>query len=161
MTRGSTGGSHWPHFWRIGRLACGVASVIAVLAEVAVVASAQPQPVTPNPPLTVKCGLRVVLVLDEWASISAADVTRTREAANAFVSALKDTGSELAITSFALNARTLTGYNVVTDATLPTFTTAINGFATGTGLNRNGTNWDAAAWSGPSTARLLPTSSCS
>jgi uncharacterized repeat protein (TIGR01451 family) len=123
---------------------CAVAAVVAGLAGVAVVASAQPVPVTPNPKLTAECGLRVMLVLDESASISAADVTRTREAANAFVSALKDTGSELAITSFALNARTLIGYNAVSDTTVPAFTSAINGFATGTGLNRNGTNWDAA-----------------
>ena len=132
------------NFGRIGRIVCGVAAVMAVLAGIAVVASAQPEPVTPNPALAAECGLRVMLVLDESASIMPADVTRTRDAANTFVSALTDTGSELAITSFALNARTLIGYNPVTAGTVSGFTNAINTFATGTGLNRNGTNWDAA-----------------
>lgn len=101
-----------------------------------------------NPTLTTGCGtLRVMLVLDESASINANDVAQTRLAANHLVDGLKDTGTELAITAFAVNARLLTptGYNLVTDATEPDFRAAIARFATGTiPGGRNGTNWDAA-----------------
>jgi hypothetical protein len=148
MTDGPAGDSHRRHFWRIGRLACGVAAVIAVLAGVAAFASAQttpPVPVTNNPELNVKCGLRVMLVLDESSSISDADVTRTRLAAGAFVSALRGTGSQLAIVSFAIGARTLADYREVSNGNSTYFANAIAAFATNVPFTgRAGTNWQDA-----------------
>ena len=131
----------------IGRLMCGVAAVIAALAAVAAVASAQVgphEPALPNPGLTAKCGnLRIILVLDESSSISAADVVRTQDAARAFVRGLNGTGTELAIDAFAANARRLSGYREVNDANTPSLNAAINTLA-GSGVSRAGTNWDAA-----------------
>lgn len=157
MTDESSHDSHRTHFWRIGRLVCGVVAAIGFMTAVSADVSAQTPPVavTQNPvpdaaspsggKLDAECGLRVVLVLDESSSISAADVTRTREAANAFVDALKDTGSPLAITSFAIGARQLIGYNDVNDDTLQSFRNAINAFATNVPFGgRGGTNWQDA-----------------
>ena len=63
MTDGLVGGSR-RHFSRLGRLVCGVAAVIAVLAGGVVVATAQittnPAPGA-NPPLEAECGLKVML----------------------------------------------------------------------------------------------------
>jgi uncharacterized protein YegL len=147
MINRSAGAPGRSHSWRIGRLVASLAAVIAALAGLAAFASAQVgnhEPALPNPALTAKCGnLRIILVLDESSSISAADVTRTQDAARAFVRGLNGTGTELAIDAFALNARRLIGYHEVNNVNTPSFNTAINTLA-GAGVSRAGTNWDAA-----------------
>ena len=125
-------------FWRIGRLVCGVAAVIWLVAAISGIASAQ----TPgnNPVLTARCGLKVALVLDESQSISAGSggfdaVEPVRSAATAFTQALLDTGSPLGITAFNSTGRsgppmrprsdvpaTGIGYSELTHANISMFT---------------------------------------
>lgn len=103
-------------------------------------------PADRNPDLTAHCGtLRVMLVLDESASINDADVSLIKRAAEHFVAGLDGTGTELAITGFAVGARNLMPYTLVDDATVREFDDAIATFATtGVPLSRSGTNWDDA-----------------
>jgi uncharacterized repeat protein (TIGR01451 family) len=98
----------------------------------------------PNDGLAVKCGLRVMLVLDESSSINATDAGHIRTAANAFVAGLKDTGTQLAITAFAITARNLVSYQEISNTTEPTFTTAINNNFIDQSPGRAGTNWTDA-----------------
>lgn len=121
---------------------CGLAAVGALMAGIAAVALAQnpgtgappPDPPgrLPNQDLHVACGIRIMLVLDESSSMTATDLTLTRTAATAFVNGLRGTGTELAMTAFALRARDLVTYRVVNNTTAPQFTTALqaanNGF---------------------------------
>jgi hypothetical protein len=93
-----------------------------------------------------------MLVLDESLSIGSADVTRTRQAADAFVNGLRDTGTQLGIIAFAVGARNLVSYQEVTAATLPTFRNAIENNFVSQSPNRTGTNWDHAF-------RLVPSGS--
>lgn len=98
-----------------------------------------------NPTLTTGCGtLRVMLVLDESASILAPDADLVKQAAEHFVAGLKDTGTELAISAFAVGARNLISYRLVDDATESSFQNAIDEFARDVPISRSGTNWDAA-----------------
>jgi hypothetical protein len=90
------------HGWRTGRLVCGLAATIGLLAAVPTATMAQNVP-TNNPGITAGCGLDVALVLDESTSISSAGaqaVADTRSAANRFVTALNGTGSHLLLTAF-------------------------------------------------------------
>jgi hypothetical protein len=132
MIDGSSEGYYRRGSWRIGRLVCGVAAIIPVLAGVAAVALAQlppTAPVTANPPLAARCGLKVQLVLDESGSIVSPtdEATKVRGAARAFVNALAGTGSSLAITAFQRTARQLIGYTPVTRGNENTFFSWING----------------------------------
>jgi hypothetical protein len=117
-------------------------------------------PVRTNPNLEVKCGLKVLLVLDESGSINTtlipnpegpgsmpARVPATvavRRAANGFVKDLEGTGSEVAIVSFATSARDGVPYMEVTPRTVDSFTKWIDNEVPG-GYNPSGsTNWQDA-----------------
>jgi hypothetical protein len=109
-------------------------------AAVLAVASAQTTP--GNPIITERCGLKVMLVLDESNSIYTGETTPAgtdtftadvREAATAFVEALEGTGSPLAITAFHSIARggvpevaTGAGYVEVVPGDVTLFTNWIN-----------------------------------
>jgi hypothetical protein len=116
------------NFFRIERLACVLALVLGLMAVVSPVASAQMT--ATNPTLKVRCGLKVMLVLDESASIPDFGATDdVREAATGFVKALLGTGSPLAITAFESRGRpgppeltTGIGYAEVTAGNVGTFT---------------------------------------
>jgi uncharacterized repeat protein (TIGR01451 family) len=104
-----------------------------------------------NPPIALRCNpLRVLLVLDESASVDQSDATEDVQAAAAgFVAALEGTGAELGIDAFSITARHGVDYHEVDAGTSNMFTQWINN-AAGTngynpaGANRSGTNWDAA-----------------
>lgn len=150
------------HFSRIGIFVCAFGAAIGLMAAVSGVASAQTA-TKENPPLKVRCGLKVMLVLDESQSIHAFGATKdVREAATTFVEALLGTGSRLAITAFASTARHGvpqptggSGYAEVTNGNIGTFRSwiqndynppenvTIPGFAGATKLSGT-TNWQDA-----------------
>src|SRR3954454_21116861 len=70
----------------------------------AVVAQAQQQPATaPNPNLTPRCGLKVIVVLDASYSIQQSKGTEdVRNAAKTFIGAFAGTGTSIAMFDFAL-----------------------------------------------------------
>jgi uncharacterized repeat protein (TIGR01451 family) len=96
-----------------------------------------------NENLTLRCGIDVMLVLDESGSIERFGATQAvKDATEAFLNALVGTGSRVAITEFSGNARPGVGYTTVTAPTLATggvFRNYINSFTP------NGwTNWQDA-----------------
>ena len=114
-----------------------VAVGLAIFAVTAVVASAGEQPPPPaaqpglqsvagaagNPDLVTKCGLNVVLVLDESGSIRGSaggpdSTEKVRVAAEAFLTGLSETGSRVAIIDFADRANIAIPYLGVTGQTL-------------------------------------------
>jgi hypothetical protein len=147
-------GSRRRHSWRTGRLVCALA---AVMVSMAAVPAAQAQVVTPwpsdpapapNPGLEAECGdLKLMLVLDESRSIHNEGATGVvRNAANAFVRALADTHTQIAVTAFSGSARTGVSYTEVTETNLSDFTNWINnavagGFNPGPGGSEGSTNW--------------------
>ncbi|WP_157372835.1 VWA domain-containing protein [Agromyces sp. Root81] len=82
-------------------------------------AAADPQP-APNPPLANSCGLDFALVLDKSGSIGSDGMDDLKDAADAFTSALKDTGSEVSVTSFDQDAALLQSAMALTTANLAT-----------------------------------------
>src|SRR5262245_29024226 len=125
--------------------------LVAVFLALAVTGSAMADPGeddTPigNPDLVTACGIDIHVILDESGSVgdSAGDV---RRAFSAFTSALKNTGSRMAVSEFSTVARLpLAGaaantYTTVTDATIAsTFGPYI-----ANGYRPNGsTNWEDA-----------------
>jgi len=75
-----------------------------------------------NPPLPARCGLNVVLVLDESASIPSFGATAAvQAAAREFVKKLSGTGSRLAIVAFSIRARLGIDYNIVNSGSENTF----------------------------------------
>ena len=113
---------------------------------------------SPNPDLTAACGIRVVLVLDESGSIQEEGaIGSVRQAANAFIESLADTGSEVAVVEFNTHARTPIPFTPVTAGPTGTIATLfrpyVNDTSGGEGYNPgdypygNGlrtTNWDDA-----------------
>jgi uncharacterized repeat protein (TIGR01451 family) len=100
-----------------------------------------------NPALKPRCGLNVVLVLDESGSIASTPgaTAHVREAATAFVEALSGTGSRAAIVAFSRTARVGVQYDIVNQGSLPTFTNFINtGYHPVNDTAHAGTNWQAA-----------------
>jgi uncharacterized repeat protein (TIGR01451 family) len=72
-----------------------------------------------NPNLPARCGINVMLVLDESTSISASGETETvRNATRAFLNALAGTGAEVSIIDFSTTAAQRVPYTTVTDATI-------------------------------------------
>jgi uncharacterized repeat protein (TIGR01451 family) len=123
--------------------------VVLVAAFAAVPALADPDeqavPIT-NPDLPLGCGIDIHVILDESTSIGQAGATNdVRRAFSAFTSALKNTGSRMAVSEFSTVARLpLPGtasqnYTTVTDSTIATvFNPYINN-----GYSPNGsTNWE-------------------
>jgi uncharacterized repeat protein (TIGR01451 family) len=71
-----------------------------------------------NPGLPPRCGINVMLVLDESGSITASQANDVRDAARAFLGALSGTGSAVSIIEFNDRARRPVGYTTVTDDTI-------------------------------------------
>lgn len=126
---------------------------VALLAVV----GAQASPVAPgtvqNPGLDDTCGLDVVLILDESGSINTSGATGdVRNAAEAFVSGLEGTGSQVAIIEFNTRARFPIPFTPVTSATISSvFNPYINDTGGGEGYDPSEynsteywTNWDDA-----------------
>jgi hypothetical protein len=137
-----------------------VVAAVAVFAATAVVASAgeqpPPLPTTPllqavagpanNPDLVTRCGLNVVLVLDESGSIRGStggpDSTKeVRAAAEAFLTGLSETGSRVAVVDFADRAGIAVPYLGVTEQTL---NTTFKPYLTNNYKPNGWTNWDDA-----------------
>jgi hypothetical protein len=102
-----------------------LASGLFALGPLAAVEAAPGEPSTPttNPDLEVACGIDILVILDESGSVQnyKRDV---QDAFRAFTSALKNTGSRLAVAEFSTVARlpltgaAQTGYTTVTDASI-------------------------------------------
>jgi uncharacterized repeat protein (TIGR01451 family) len=96
----------------------------------------------PNPNLPPRCGIDVMLVLDESGSIGSSGQTENvRNATRAFLSALAGTGASVSIVDFSTTAARPVPYTTVTAATIAsTFEPyLVNNY------NPNGwTNWEAA-----------------
>ena len=136
-----------------------VAGGLAVFAVTAVVAFAGEQPPPPqpvvqsqsagpaaNPDLVTRCGLDVVLVLDESGSIrgSAGGPDSTEEvrlAAELFLSGLSETGSSVAVVDFADRANIAIPYLGVTEQTL---TSTFRPYLKDNYKPDGWTNWDDA-----------------
>lgn len=158
MVGGPAGGSKRRFSWRIGRLVGGLAVVIAVMAGFAAFAWAQITPPTTTPPparnpdLREGCGLKIMLVLDESESVFSTPnqigVTQTRDAANAFVRALVNTGSQLATSAFSFRGLPGLNYQQVTSTSQNTFEQWIDGTAGPNPFNPTAanlaTNWQDA-----------------
>lgn len=100
-----------------------------------------------NPELKRRCGLNVVLVLDESGSIAVTSgaTAHVRAAATAFVEALSGTGSRVAIVAFSRTARIGVQYDIVNQGSLSTFTNFINsGYHPVNDSAHAGTNWQDA-----------------
>jgi hypothetical protein len=73
----------------------------------------------PNPNLPPRCGINVMLVLDESGSIQSSGQTRTVKAATrAFLDALSGTGAKVSIVDFGSTASRPVGYTTVTAASI-------------------------------------------
>ncbi len=95
-----------------------------------------------NPTLPAKCGINVMLVLDESGSIGTSGATeQVRDAARSFLSSLSGTGSKVSITDFSTTATQQVGYTTVTqDSIGSTFEPYLTN-----DYNPNGwTNWEDA-----------------
>ena len=101
-----------------------------------------------NPNLAERCGINLMLVLDESGSIASSGATgAVRNATKAFLGALSGTGSKVSIVDFSTSAARPIGYTTVTASSISqTFTPYIdNTNPGGPGYNPSGwTNWEAA-----------------
>jgi uncharacterized repeat protein (TIGR01451 family) len=96
----------------------------------------------PNPNLPPRCGINVMLVLDESGSIGTSGATeQVRDATRAFLNALSGTGSKVSIVDFSTTAARPVGYTTVTSESIAdVFEPYLRN-----GYNPNGwTNWEAA-----------------
>lgn len=105
-------------------LRVGVATLLAVsfpaawLVVEAEPAAADVAPVA-NPPIADSCGVDTTVVLDASGSVSSSGaVDDVRDAADAFLDALKNTSSTARVTQFATVAQELAPYTIVDDASL-------------------------------------------
>jgi Mg-chelatase subunit ChlD len=95
-----------------------------------------------NPPFPNRCGLNVILVLDESGSIGTSNATdQVKKAARAFLGALSGTGSKVAIVDFSTTAAKQVPYTAVDSGTIKSvFDKYLD-----TGYSPNGwTNWQDA-----------------
>lgn len=122
-----------------------VGLVVAVLSYSLPARAAPFEPPIPvdNPDLDASCGLDVLVILDESGSIASSGATDdVREAFEAFVGALNNTGSRVAVVEFSKQARlAVDSYVTVTNQTIAdTFLPYINN-----GYDPDGnTNWEDA-----------------
>jgi uncharacterized repeat protein (TIGR01451 family) len=96
----------------------------------------------PNPNLPPRCGINVMLVLDESGSIGTSGQTETvKNATRAFLDALSGTGAKVSIVDFSSTAARPVDYTTVTPETI---TSTFNPYLAN-GYKPNGyTNWEAA-----------------
>jgi uncharacterized repeat protein (TIGR01451 family) len=142
VTAGKPGESLWLQAWKAGDCSEGQ-NTGSGHSEVHGVEVRITEPAG-NPPLPQRCGLNVVLVLDESSSIAKVGATaQVQGAARAFVGALSGTGSHLAIVAFSRTARIGVEYDVVNRSSRPRF----NKFIESTydpAKSEPGTNWEGA-----------------
>ncbi|MGJ3249713.1 MAG: vWA domain-containing protein [Elainellaceae cyanobacterium] len=101
----------------------------------------------PNPPFPNRCGLDVVIVIDESGSVDNVEIEQVREAARQFIDALAGTPSKIGIVIFNIEATVILELTSVLDPNgAKTVKAALNFPRKGTG-----TNWQAAF----NTARTL------
>jgi len=106
-----------------------IASVVILILSTALPVSAGDA----NPPLDLACSLRVIFAMDESGSIRGEGgvpgiLTEVRNAANGFMNALADTGSEIAIIEFNTTARLAFDYIPLTSVNVSTtLTPYVNG----------------------------------
>ena len=73
----------------------------------------------PNPDLPPRCGIDVMLVLDESGSIASSGATESvRDASRAFLTALSGTGASVSIVDFSTTAARPVGYTTVTEESI-------------------------------------------
>lgn len=127
-------------------LAVGVtAGLVASLVAAAPAAQAASVPTTPNPDLAVSCGLDVVLVLDESASIANSSAEgQVKAAANTFLKTFEDTNSRVGIVKFATRAKASVPLTYVT--TTSTSVAGVHGSAIASYAAKmdGATNWQDA-----------------
>ena len=106
-------------------------------------------PVGDNPDLAPACGINVILVLDESGSIqnTGGAEAAVRNAATAFVNALADTGSAVAIVEFGSEAKMVFDYTSVTSGAGGTIDTLFDPYINATGIS--GDEYDAPSQLGP------------
>ncbi len=114
------------------KLMCLAGVVIACVAAFVTSASAA----VVNPDLQAACGTKVVIVLDESASVdaTAGAETAVRSAASAFATGLVDTGSQLAVIEFGSAAKRVLGYTDVTSGAAGTLATTFQPYFSGTAI---------------------------
>ena len=106
---------------RFGALGAIVLATTATTASAPSPASAQVPPATPNPPIEESCGVDVTLVLDASGSINSSHaVEDVRDAADAFLDALRNTNSTARVTQFGTVSAQLAARTAVDDASLGT-----------------------------------------
>ena len=135
-----------------GRLALVAATALsAVLAGSALAAPGEDDTPIADPDLERACGLDIHVILDESSSIGTQLAPNVRNAFRAFTTALKNTGSRMAVSEFsAVAGLPLAGaaqrqYTTVTDATIASvFEPYISGGYSPTGPTTLGTNWEDA-----------------
>jgi uncharacterized repeat protein (TIGR01451 family) len=127
------------------RLLFATSLILAMLSFVVPARAAPYEPKVPaqNPDLDASCGLDVLMILDESGSIAQSNATdEVQEAFTAFVEALANTGSRVAVVEFSREARlAVDSYVTVTTQTLgTTFLPYINNSYRPDG----NTNWEDA-----------------
>ncbi|MFC9560217.1 VWA domain-containing protein [Agromyces sp. NPDC056965] len=93
-------------------------------------------PSDPNPDLPDVCGLDFALILDKSGSIGDTGMENLKDAADAFTDALKDTGSQVSVTSFDQDAALLQSAIDLTSANLGAIQGSYSGLA-----SDGWTNW--------------------
>ena len=107
-----------PLFFVCAALVFLVAAVTATGAVSKTAASPPPEPAK-NPPFPSRCGLNVILVLDESGSIGTSKATdQVKNAARAFLTPLAGTGSKVAVVEFSTAAHLGVAYQTVTAETI-------------------------------------------
>ena len=104
---------------RLLRLVMAIALLTVGLVSVGAHTPAAAATPAPNPPIAKACGIDITLVLDASGSVSSSKaVEQVRDAAEAFLDALADTGSTARVIQFASIAEELAERDVVTSASL-------------------------------------------
>lgn len=135
-----------------GRLAFLAVPVLsAALAGSALAAPGEEATPIANPDLERSCGLDIHVILDESASVGLQLAPNVRNAFRAFTTALKNTGSRMAVSEFSsvadlpLAGAAQRQYTTVTDATIAgVFEPYISSGYSPTGPTTQGTNWEDA-----------------
>ena len=131
-------------------------AVVAGLATAGVVATATPAAATvdtgvTNPDVS-GCGIPITLVLDASTSIAGQEEDDVRDAAKAFLSGLKDTGSSARIIQFSRSSKEMIGRTPIESGTnLGLLNDSIdndypNRALYPNGVGPNGTNWESPLW---------------
>ena len=134
---------------RLAVLAGGIVSALALIAAGG--AANLATQATANPDLQPRCGLNLILVLDESNSIRTSNaIGAVRDAARAFLAPLADTGSQVEVQEFSSRAATGVPWTTVTAASVASGGVFENYIASGYNPTSNPnesagyTNWDDA-----------------